>query len=58
MADHWRAGYDDALRALEHKEIFERPDPQEGFRAFDFGDNRAADASMSQQPDDRSSSSR
>jgi NTE family protein len=37
MADHWRAGYDDAVRALQHKEIFERPSSEEGFRAFDFG---------------------
>jgi NTE family protein len=56
MADHWRAGYDDAVRALEHKEIFERPGPQEGFRAFDFGESRGADASVSQRQEDRSSS--
>jgi len=36
MADHWRAGYDDAVRALEHGEIFQRPSSEEGFRAFDF----------------------
>ena len=36
MADHWRAGHDDAARALLHKEIFERPNDQEGFRSFDF----------------------
>lgn len=38
MDDHWRAGYDDALGALKHKEIFERPDDSEGFRSFDFDD--------------------
>jgi NTE family protein len=36
MGDHWRAGYDDAVRALRHKKIFERPDSEEGFQAFDF----------------------
>jgi NTE family protein len=42
LADHWRAGYDDAVRALQHKEIFERPTPEEGFRTFDFQDERTA----------------
>jgi NTE family protein len=37
MADHWRAGRDDAIRALRRKEIFERHNSDEGFRAFDFG---------------------
>ena len=36
MTDHWRAGHCDAVRALEHKEIFERPMNEDGFRAFDF----------------------
>jgi NTE family protein len=58
MADHWRAGYEDALRALTHKEIFERPSPQEGFRAFDFESTRAADARMGQRQEDRPSSLR
>ena len=43
MADHWRAGYRDAVQALRHKEIFERPDNEEGFRAFDFEDGARAD---------------
>ena len=42
MADHWGAGYDDAVRALQHKEIFERPSAEEGFRAFDFQDEQSA----------------
>ncbi|MGE5203203.1 MAG: patatin-like phospholipase family protein [Acidobacteriota bacterium] len=37
MADHWRAGHADALRALQHTEIFERPKNEDGFQAFDFG---------------------
>jgi hypothetical protein len=36
MNDHWQAGYEDAVRALSHKEIFERPNIKQGFRAFDF----------------------
>lgn len=36
MTEHWRAGYDDAVRALRHKEIFERPNREEGFQAFDL----------------------
>jgi NTE family protein len=43
MADHWRAGHDDAARALRHKEIFERPDDVEGFHSFDFDDDSATD---------------
>ena len=36
MEEHWRSGYEDALRAISHPEIFERPDTIDGFRAFDF----------------------
>jgi NTE family protein len=39
MMDHWRAGQEDAVRTLEHKEIFQRPSNDEGFRAFDFEDH-------------------
>ncbi len=41
MADHWSAGHADALRALRHDEIFERPDSIEGFRSFDFDEKDA-----------------
>ena len=37
MTEHWRAGREDALRALSHPEILARPDNEEGFQAFDFG---------------------
>jgi NTE family protein len=40
MIEHWRAGYDDAGRALQHKEIYEANSTREGFRAFDFEDRR------------------
>lgn len=53
MADHWRAGYDDAIRALRHKEIFVRPSAEEGFRAFDFEDDRTAGERATRQPEDR-----
>lgn len=36
MTDHWRAGYDDAVRTLRHKEIFEPPKDQQSFQSFDF----------------------
>lgn len=50
LADHWRAGYEDTTRSLQHKEIFERPSPEEGFCAFDFEDiNRAGSAGASSQ---------
>jgi NTE family protein len=54
MADHWRAGYDDAALALQHKEIFERPSSEEGFRAFDFEDAGRSDrAPIRRQAEDR-----
>ena len=43
MADHWRAGHDDASHALLHKEIFERPSDKEGFHSFDFDTFAPAD---------------
>jgi NTE family protein len=43
MSDHWRAGREDAVRALQHKEIFERPCRADCYQAFDFaGHDRAA----------------
>jgi NTE family protein len=35
MRDHWRAGYDDAVRSIKCNEIFERPTNLEGLRIFD-----------------------
>ena len=36
MEDHWRAGYEDALKTLSHKRIFQRPSRQDGYFSFDF----------------------
>jgi NTE family protein len=36
MAEHWRAGYDDAVRSLRHPEVLQRPDNPEGVRTFDY----------------------
>jgi NTE family protein len=36
MEEHWRAGYDDAHRALRHPEILEHPASAEGVFTFDF----------------------
>jgi NTE family protein len=36
MEEHWKAGYDDAVRALSHPEVLQRPDKLEGVRTFDF----------------------
>lgn len=40
MGEHWRAGHTDAVQTLQHKEIFDRPNNEEGFRSFDFADDR------------------
>jgi NTE family protein len=36
MAEHWRAGYNDAVRTLRHKEVLEPPPQSEGVRTFDL----------------------
>ncbi|WP_112664283.1 patatin-like phospholipase family protein [Microvirga flavescens] len=35
MEEHWRAGYNDAVRTLRHPEIFERPSTHDGVATFD-----------------------
>jgi NTE family protein len=39
MEEHWRAGYDDAARALKHPEVLQPPDRRQGVQTFDFGIN-------------------
>jgi NTE family protein len=39
MEEHWRAGYEDAARALKHPEVLQAPDRRQGIRTFDFGVN-------------------
>jgi NTE family protein len=39
MEEHWRAGYEDAARALKHPEVLQPADRQKGVRTFDFGIN-------------------
>jgi NTE family protein len=53
MADHWRAGHEDAVGALRRQEIFERPTSEEGFRSFDFGDSRRDELKPVQQEESR-----
>jgi NTE family protein len=36
MAEHWRSGYDDAMRALRHPEVLERAGNGEELSIFDF----------------------
>jgi NTE family protein len=36
MQDHWRAGYDDAIRTLQHPEVLQRPVNHEGVFTFDL----------------------
>jgi NTE family protein len=36
MEEHWRAGFDDAVRSLSHPEVLQRPDKLEGVRTFDW----------------------
>ena len=38
MEEHWRAGYNDAVRALGHPEVLQLPDRMEGVRTFDFAE--------------------
>jgi NTE family protein len=36
MEEHWRAGYNDAVRTLRHPEVLDRPENMEGTRIFDL----------------------
>ncbi len=36
MEEHWRAGFEDAVRSLSHPEVLQRPDKAEGVRTFDW----------------------
>ena len=36
MAEHWKAGYNDAIRSLRYPEVFERPEPGDCIRTFDL----------------------
>jgi NTE family protein len=36
MEEHWQAGYEDAVRTLDHPEVLQRPDKTVGVRTFDF----------------------
>jgi NTE family protein len=36
MEEHWRSGYDDVVRSLQHPEVLQRPDNLEGIRTFDY----------------------
>jgi NTE family protein len=36
MEEHWRAGHNDAVRTLRHKEIFEKPSALEGVYTYDL----------------------
>jgi NTE family protein len=37
MEEHWKSGYNDAIRTLRHPEVLERPSLEEGTRTFDLG---------------------
>ena len=36
MQEHWRAGYNDAVRTLRHPEVLEKPKGVEGVFTFDL----------------------
>jgi NTE family protein len=36
MEEHWKSGYDDAVRTLRHPKVLQRPDGQNGFFTFDL----------------------
>jgi NTE family protein len=38
MEEHWRSGYDDAVRTLQHPEALARPENAEGVSTFDIAD--------------------
>ncbi|HEX3677554.1 MAG TPA: DUF3734 domain-containing protein, partial [Sphingomicrobium sp.] len=36
MEEHWRSGYNDAVRTLRHPEVLQRPNGRDGFFTFDL----------------------
>ena len=36
MEEHWRSGYNDAVRTLRHPEVLQRPQGADGVFTFDF----------------------
>ena len=40
MEEHWKAGFEDAVRSLSHPEVLQRPDKLDGVRTFDWPENR------------------
>ena len=36
MEEHWLSGYNDALRALRHRQVLERPRTPDGVATFDL----------------------
>jgi NTE family protein len=48
MEEHWRSGYNDAVRTLRHPKVLQRPNGQDGFFTFDLArDGREIEASPS-----------
>ena len=48
MEEHWRSGYDDAVRTLRHPEALQRPNDPDGFFTFDLArDGREIESSPS-----------
>jgi NTE family protein len=39
MQEHWRAGYDDAVRTLRHPEVLQRPSSLDGVFTFDLAED-------------------
>jgi len=40
MEEHWKTGYDNALKTLAHPGVLELPDRLEGVRTFDCGEEK------------------
>ena len=39
MEEHWRSGYNDAVRTLRHPEAIARPENAEGISIFDIAEH-------------------
>ena len=39
MEDHWRAGYNDTIRTLRHREVLERPRTADGVFTLDIAED-------------------
>jgi NTE family protein len=39
MEEHWKAGYNDTVHSLRHKDVLKRPECPEGIKTYDVAED-------------------